>query len=84
MRGGMKVTISISDSLLEHAEELAIRLGVTRSTFYCRALESYIRKLREGELTKRINDVCADVDTSLPGDLVRAAALTLERVDWYE
>jgi metal-responsive CopG/Arc/MetJ family transcriptional regulator len=80
----MKVTVSISDSLFEEAEELAKRLGATRSAFYCEALESFIRNLREDELTKCINEICANVDTSLPEDLERITTLTLERVEWDE
>ncbi len=73
----MKVTVSIADSIFEEAEKLATRLGATRSALYRKALESYVRKFREQELTQRINEVCAEVDTSLPEDLERAVISTL-------
>jgi hypothetical protein len=80
----MKVAVSIPDPQFEEAEELAKRLGVTRSALYRKALESYCRGFWEEELTKRIKEVCADVDTSLPEDLERAAIKNLERVAWDE
>ena len=72
------------DSLFEEAEELSKRLGVTRSGLYRRAIESLVRENREEEFIRRINEVCADVDTSLPPDLEQSAAETLHRVKWEE
>ena len=81
---GMKVALSIPDPLFEEAEELAKRLGTSRSGLYRKALESYVRGFREEELIRRINDVCADVDTTLPPEQARAAGDTLSRVEWEE
>ncbi len=80
----MKVAISIPDALYEEADELVKRLGATRSGLYCKALESFVREYREEELIRRINEVCAEVDTSLPDDLKQAALATLERVEWED
>ncbi len=80
----MKVTISVPEPLYDDAEKLAKRLGVTRSGLYCKALESYVREYRGEELTRRINEVCAEVDTSLPDDLKQAAVATLKRVEWED
>jgi metal-responsive CopG/Arc/MetJ family transcriptional regulator len=80
----MKVAVSVPDSLFGEADELAKRLNTTRSGLYCRALESFIREYRDEELTRRINEVCAEVDTSLPDDLRQAAVANLERVEWED
>ena len=40
---GMKTAISIPDSLFQAAEELAERLGISRSQLYRRAVEEYLR-----------------------------------------
>ena len=80
----MKVSISVPDSLFDEAEELSERLGVTRSGLYRRAIEALVLDNREEELIRRINEVCADVNTSLPPDLEQATVAMLHRVKWDE
>ncbi len=81
---GMKTAISVPDSLFEEAEALAERLTLSRSALYRRALEAYLRTFREDELIRRINEVCADVDTSLPPEQERATAELWSHVEWEE
>jgi metal-responsive CopG/Arc/MetJ family transcriptional regulator len=38
----MKIAVSVPDELFERADELAGRLGVSRSQVYARALEEYL------------------------------------------
>ncbi len=38
----MKIAVSVPDELFERADELADRLGVSRSQVYARALEEYL------------------------------------------
>lgn len=80
----MKTAISIPDRLFAEGEALAERLSLSRSALYRRALEAYLRTFREDELIRRINEVCADVDTSLPPEQKRATAELLSRVEWEE
>jgi len=80
----MKIAISIPDPLFEEAEALAGRLSLSRSALYRRALEAYLRTFREDELIRRINEVCTDVDTSLPPEQERATAELWSHVEWEE
>ena len=80
----MKTAISIPDRLFAEGEELAERLSLSRSALYRRALEAYLRMFREDELIRRINEVCADVDTSLPPEQERATAELWSHVEWEE
>ena len=80
----MKTAISLPDRLFAEGEALAERLSLSRSALYRRALEAYLRTFREDELIRRINEVCADVDTSLPPEQERATAESLSRVEWED
>ena len=80
----MKTAISIPDSLFKETEALAKTLGLNRSALYRTALEFFLRKHREAELVHRINEVCSDVDTSLPADLEQAVVTTLGRHEWED
>jgi hypothetical protein len=80
--GVVKKCISIPESVFLKAEKAADRQGVSRSELYSMALESYLRKERENEITEDINRVCEKVDTSLdPGFAVMQEAAMPDE-DW--
>lgn len=51
----MKTAISVPDAVFERVDARAQRLGVSRSEFFARAAERYLRELDEHDLTARIN-----------------------------
>ena len=51
----MKTAVSIPDSLFKEAEAAAKNLGLSRSRFIQMALEAYLERRREEELTAEIN-----------------------------
>lgn len=53
----VKVAVSIPDSVFRSAEELATRLGVSRSQLYARALVSLVEQHREELVTSRLNEI---------------------------
>lgn len=53
----MKTAVSIPDRVFQSAEELAARLGVSRSQLYARALASLVERHREDLITSRLNEV---------------------------
>ena len=55
----MKIAVSVPDELFERADELAGRLGVSRSQVYARALEEYLES-HDGEhdpVTAKLNEL---------------------------
>lgn len=80
----VKTAISIPDPLFEEADALAERLSMSRSALYRHALEAFVRTYREDELVRQINEVCADVDTSVPSDHERATDEVWSRTEWEE
>lgn len=53
----MKTAISIPDQIYESAEQLARRLGKSRSELYTRAVESYVEKHQDAGVTEKLNEV---------------------------
>ncbi|MBI2509879.1 MAG: hypothetical protein HYV99_07930 [Betaproteobacteria bacterium] len=53
----MKTAISIPDRVFRSAEQLAVRLGVSRSQLYSRALATLVEKHRDDLITSRLNEV---------------------------
>lgn len=53
----MKTTISIPDRVFRSAEQLAARLGVSRSQLYSKALTALVEKHRDDLITARLNEV---------------------------
>jgi metal-responsive CopG/Arc/MetJ family transcriptional regulator len=80
--GVVKKCISIPESVFLKAEKAAGRQGVSRSELYSMALESYLRKERENEVTEDINSVCEQVDTSLDPGLAAMQEAAWPGEDW--
>lgn len=53
----MKTAISIPDRVFRSAEQLAVRLGVSRSQLYSKALATLVEKHRDDLITSRLNEV---------------------------
>jgi predicted transcriptional regulator len=78
----MKTAISIPEDVFRVAEELARRLGKSRSQLYSEAVAEYVRRHDQRDLT-------TDIDTSLArlgsdsGEFMREVARkTLDRAGW--
>ena len=53
----MKTAISIPDRVFRSAEQLAARLGVSRSQLYSKALAALVDKHRDDMITSRLNEI---------------------------
>ena len=53
----MKTAISIPDRVFRSAEQLAARLGVSRSQLYSKALAVLVDKHRDDLITSRLNEI---------------------------
>jgi metal-responsive CopG/Arc/MetJ family transcriptional regulator len=61
----MKTAVSIPDPLFEAADQLAARLGISRSALYARALARELSVESDDEVTARLNDVYSSVGSEL-------------------
>ena len=70
---GMKTAISIPDPVFHSAEELAARLGISRSELYCRALREMLEKHDATAITAQLDAVygAGEADTGLDPALAK-------------
>lgn len=78
----MKTAISIPDSIFQAAEDLADRLGMSRSELFSKAVKQFVEQHTAENLTERINQVCRKVETSLDPALERMQEDSLPRDAW--
>lgn len=78
----MKVAISLPDDLSASADQLAQRLGVSRSALYARAMSELVAKHSGQEVTNRLNQVYANEVSGVPTDLRQAQAQSVAQVEW--
>lgn len=78
----MKTAISLPDPLFEAADQLAKRLGLSRSELYAMAIEEYLRAHRDEAVTEALNRVYAQEDSSLEPVLAALQSAALPRDDW--
>ena len=78
----MKTAISIPDPVFEAAEELAKRLGISRSQLYSVAVSSYLDNHRADEVTSALNEVYADYEAAVDPLLDQLQVRELPKEDW--
>jgi metal-responsive CopG/Arc/MetJ family transcriptional regulator len=79
---GMKTAVSIPDDLFASADELADRLGVSRSELYATAVAEYVAKHRASDVTARLDAVYSSEPSGLDPALRRAQAGSVRRAEW--
>ena len=55
----MRIAVSIPDPIFREAEKVSRRLRIPRSQLYSRAIEAFVRKRSDPELTARLNAALA-------------------------
>jgi len=78
----MKTAISIRDDIFGKVEEFARRRKVSRSALFSAAVEEYIRRHRQDDVTERLNQVYAKQTSCFDPVLRELQRLSLPREDW--
>ncbi len=78
----MKTAVSIPDELFRRADELAGRLGKSRSEIYREALSDYVARREPGAITKALDEIADHVDANEVAFVNEAARQTLSRSEW--
>lgn len=78
----MKTAISIPDDLFASADELASRLGVSRSQLYADAVAEYLARHRGQDVTARLNAAYADDEADPDVFWREAGTRALSRDEW--
>jgi metal-responsive CopG/Arc/MetJ family transcriptional regulator len=77
----MKTAITIPDRLFEAAERVSMRLGLSRSAFYTKAVEAYVKLHRREGIREALDAVYRSESSELDAVLEDLQAEAL-RKDW--
>ena len=80
----MKTAISIPDPLFEEAEAAAKDLGLTRSKLIQTALEEFLQRRRNAEVTRRLNKSYTENPPEPDPFLDYLVLEGMKRVEWKE
>ena len=78
----MKTAVSIPDDIFERAERLASQGRRSRSEVYAAALDEYLVRHAEDEVTDAMNRVCAEVGGTDDAFLAAAGRQVLASTEW--
>lgn len=78
----MKTAVSIPDQIFEKADQLANKLGLSRSELYASAIQAYVESYQARGVTEALNRVYREEDSSLDPVLSALQASVLPREDW--
>jgi len=78
----MKTAISIPDAIFDAAEDVAGRLGVSRSQLYARAVEEFLQTHRGDEVTEALNRVYPEHSSKLDPVLEKIQYGSLPYEEW--
>jgi metal-responsive CopG/Arc/MetJ family transcriptional regulator len=76
----MKTAISIPDPLFRSADNLAERLGLSRSQLYVMAIKLFLAEHQRDNVTEALNKVYDKVDSSLEKQASALQMATLKRL----
>lgn len=77
----VKTAVSLPDKLFRQAETAARKLKVSRSQLYANAIEEYLKRRKDDEITAKLNEILAHESSELDPGLERAQweAIGVER-----
>ncbi len=78
----MKTAISIPDQVFKSAEELANRLGKSRSQLYTQAISRYLEKYRNDSVTEKLDAVYRQTNSQLDPVLKDLQLQSLSKDKW--
>lgn len=78
----MKTAVSIPDELFRKADELANRMGKSRSEVYRDALADYVARRDHGAVTRALDEIADEVSGEERAFTGAAARRTLSRSEW--
>jgi len=78
----MKTAISIPDSIFQAAENLAQRLGLSRSELYVKAMNEYLNLHKNENVTKKLNEIYASNESKIDDDILSLQTRSIPKEDW--
>lgn len=78
----MKVAISLPDPVFSAAEKLAQSLRVSRSQLYAQAIQEYLGKRQDSQVTERLNAIYATTQEAIDPAIAAAQLKAIGHEAW--
>ena len=78
----MKTAISIPDPIFQEAEQLAQKLGMSRSELFTRAVAAFLEEKRQENITARLNELYEKEPSQLDPVIARIQFASLPEDEW--
>jgi len=78
----MKTAVSIPDPIFEEADDLAKKLGMSRSQLYATAVSQFIESFQDEAVTTALNKIYSATTGSADPVLQQLQFLSLPEEDW--
>ena len=78
----MKTAISIPDPVFEAAENLAHRLGISRSQLYAKAVAEYTELHKNHNVTEILNEIYSAEPSSLDQEMNTMQSKSIPKEEW--
>ena len=78
----MKTAVSMPDSIFKATEELAKRLGISRSALFTRALTDFIEKHKNDRVTEVLNEIYSQESSLLDPALHSMQSASFPDEEW--
>lgn len=78
----MKTAVSIPDDLFRKADELASRMGKSRSEVYRDALQDYVLRREPAAVTRALDEIADELSAEERAFTAQAARRILEPSEW--
>ncbi len=78
----MKTAISIPDPIFQAAENMAHRLGVSRSELFSNAISEYMKRHKYQDVTESLNEVYRETDSKLDEKLALMQRKSIQEDEW--
>ena len=76
------IAISTPDSVFEAADELADRLGLSRSALYAQAVLEFLERHRSDSVTEKLNEIYGENPSGMDPVLHRMQLASLPSEEW--
>jgi len=78
----MKTAISINNQLFKKADKLSKKLKMSRSEFYCKAIDKYISEIESSNVTEKLNVIYSNEKSTLDPVLNVIQLSSLDNEEW--
>ena len=78
----MKTAISIPEEVFQSAGALAKRLGMSRSQLCTAAINEYVNRRQDRQITTILDSIYEEEDSFLPSDIIRLQVGSLSHGEW--